>query len=264
MSFVTPRINGAYVDYVLIRNYYNNSGGPITSKEFGIYTKKYAASATGRVFCFIRDIDAIGKTVEHGDTMTVQYTLRIGAGFTLNWWLLIGNWFEAPTSGSYVAPYQGIVDVVATPRNSMMAFTTYYVSNFCSTFSLQIDGPDNDPLYGIVIGTGTDAEDLEDTKLQTQINHGVGAGQLDYNATLFVTTEIVAGKVDLILGRSYFNGSPGAIIVKEAAWYAKVRNGNEAVMRYACIIRDNLGGGLQINVGDTGTIQYTLESDVAV
>lgn len=99
MSFVTPRVNGSYVDYVLIRNFYNNSGSPITSKEFAIYTKRYAAGAWPKYFCFIRDTDAVGKTVEHGDTMTVQYTLRVGAGFVLNWWLLLGNWFEAPTGG---------------------------------------------------------------------------------------------------------------------------------------------------------------------
>jgi len=73
--------------------------------------------------------------------------------------------------------------------------------------------------YGIVVGTGTNAVALTDTKLQTLITTGVGAGQLSYGATSF-TMPVTSGNdryFEVI--RSFSNSSGADITVNEIGIY---------------------------------------------
>jgi hypothetical protein len=260
-SFVTPQVVGAYVNYVLIRSLYNNSGAPITAKEFGIYCK---SGLSQYIFCFIRDSDVIGKTVIAGDTMTVQYTLKVGAGFTLQWWQLLGNLFEAPAGSC--GPY-GSKDVVGTSQFYTMYYNEYYMSGSPGAVSFQINAGDNTDNYGIIVGSGTDAEALTDYKLQTKIAHGAAAGQLDYNATTFTGTAEVLGNVDLILARSYYNATANTIAVRELAWYVlcyRIDYTYHGIAAYFCVIRDLLPGDVNVASDDTLTVQYTLRTNIAI
>ena len=75
--------------------------------------------------------------------------------------------------------------------------------------------------WGIVVGTGTDAVTILDYKLQTQIAHGTGAGQLSYAAMLFPDADVtVAGGVCYYdFNRTFTNSSDGAITIQEIGLY---------------------------------------------
>lgn len=271
MSYVAPRINGQYVDLVLIRSFYNNSGESITAYEFGLYTKQArAASPTWTTWCMIRDTDSLGKTVLHGDTMTVQYTLRVGAGFTMQWWECLVEWLMCVyhTAQGHTG-LASITDVNGVEKNGVMHLQGYYAASQCNVTSFQMNAADNVDTYGIVVGSGENAETLTDYALQTKISHGTGMGQLDYNATTFVAAAEVDENVDLIMSRSFFNGGSSQVVVKEVAWYLKnVKRASygydDGELCYMCAIRDSLGVGVTINVGDSGTVQYTLRSNIGV
>lgn len=111
----------------------------------------------------------------------------------------------------------------------------------------------------IVVGTGNTAPTITDYQLQTQIAHGVGAGQLQYSATTFGTPAADATTSQFTITRNFTNGSGGAITVNEVGLYALMQaNGAGAVPidRYAMIIRDVIGGGISVLNGQTLTINY--------
>ena len=119
---------------------------------------------------------------------------------------------------------------------------------------------DNDSNFGLVVGTGTTAPTNTDYALATQIAHGVGAGQLDYGAHNFTSAGVVGANVDLIVSRTYYNGSGASITVNEVGIYS--RNYDSVnVLRYFCIVRDVITAITVANT-QTLTVQYTLRTTV--
>lgn len=68
---------------------------------------------------------------------------------------------------------------------------------------------------GLVVGTGTNAVTISDYGLQTQIAHGVGAGQLQYGASTVNAPSSDGTGTSLILTRDFTNGSGGTITITE-------------------------------------------------
>lgn len=122
----------------------------------------------------------------------------------------------------------------------------------------RIDAIANDDVYGLVVGTGTNAEANDDYALQTQIAHGSGAGQLVHGAT-GLTAPVSNGNVDLVVTRAFTNNSGGQINVREMGIYLKTRDDGGAV-EYICILRDLESK----DVPDAGvlTAQYILRTTV--
>ena len=122
----------------------------------------------------------------------------------------------------------------------------------------RIDAGSADDSYGIVVGTGTNAEANDDYALQTQIAHGVGAGQLDHGA-VGLTAPVSNGNVDLVVTRAFTNGSGGQINVREMGVYMKTKD-HESADEYICILRDLESK----DVPDAGvlTAQYILRTTV--
>jgi len=69
--------------------------------------------------------------------------------------------------------------------------------------------------YGIQVGTGTNAVTIDDYKLQTQIAHGTGAGQLQYGATSIDTYTVSSGRAFFNVQRLFTNSSGSDITVRE-------------------------------------------------
>lgn len=69
-TWIDAQVVGANVDLQVQRTFINNSGGNVTVEECGIYVK-----SEGWFFMIIRDITGT-VTVEDGQTLTVDYTLR--------------------------------------------------------------------------------------------------------------------------------------------------------------------------------------------
>lgn len=77
--------------------------------------------------------------------------------------------------------------------------------------------------YGIVIGTGINAENFGDHVLQTPIANGAGAGQMNYDAVAVINNWDAGTRIyRYSYSRIMSNVSGGAIDVTEAALYARL------------------------------------------
>jgi len=116
--------------------------------------------------------------------------------------------------------------------------------------------------HGIVVGTGTTAPTNTDYKLEAQIPHGTATGQLDHDAHDVIQgpTE-VAGNVDYIFRRNFYNGSGASITVNEVGIYCLSRD-TDGVYRYFCLVRDVLPTSVTVGAGYTLTVKYTLRTTV--
>jgi hypothetical protein len=109
---------------------------------------------------------------------------------------------------------------------------------------------------GIVVGTGIAAPANTDNKLQTQIAHGAGAGQLNYGAQSETAAAVVSTNVDWILTRTFTNASGGTVTINELALYAAL-NANGW---FFCVLHD--AQTQAVNNGQVATVTYTLRTTV--
>jgi len=163
---------------------------------------------------------------------------------------------EVITSHSIGSPGStlSVRDTTNTLRTLTCGGTLYAYSVFAAL------SPAGNNAYGIVAGTGTTAEGVEDYALATIIAHGTGAGQLSYGATSYTTATVSDGNVDLIFTRTFVNGSGGTVTVQEIGLYfAQTDSG--LVNRYFCGLRD-LTGAISVGNGQTLTVQYDFRTTV--
>jgi len=111
--------------------------------------------------------------------------------------------------------------------------------------------------FGIIVGSGSGAENFNANALGTKITNGVGAGQLSYAAVNApsITTLGTTKKVEWV--RFFNNNSGGAVTVNEVAIYTYGTCGNASVYYMPC--RDLIAGG--ISVPNTGQLRviYTIQ-----
>jgi hypothetical protein len=115
----------------------------------------------------------------------------------------------------------------------------------------------NNDDYGLVIGSGTDAEDFENYKLATKIENTL----ITYLNQNWTTSQVVGANVDLVVSRSYYNDKADTVYIREVTLQA--HDGCNPPGTPIALIRDKLVGAVQVDVGDTGTLQYTLRTNVA-
>lgn len=115
-----------------------------------------------------------------------------------------------------------------------------------------------DDTRGIVIGTGTTAVALADYALQTKIAHGVGAGQMQYQAVQGIAPFTTGTTRKLQLTREFINNSGASITVNETGLYVY----GAGLTWIFCIARDIIAGGQVVNNGQTLTVQYDISVTV--
>lgn len=103
----------------------------------------------------------------------------------------------------------------------------------------QILAPIANSSYGLVIGTGDTAPTNTDNKLEIQLTHGVGAGQISHGEVTLNATAVVGANVDLETIRSFTNNTGSTITVKEAGAYVMTTWGGSG--KRFMIIRDVVG-----------------------
>jgi len=113
---------------------------------------------------------------------------------------------------------------------------------------------------GIVVGSGTTPPANSDYKLDTQIAHGVGAGQLQYQVGTYAPPAIVSGNVDFVITRTFVNQSGATVTVREIGYYCRFFD--KTTTAYACAIRDVLATAVDVLNGQTLTVTYTLRTTV--
>ena len=109
---------------------------------------------------------------------------------------------------------------------------------------------------GCVVGSGTNAVNINDYKLDTQIYHGIGPGQLEhYECTIIYPPSVVGSQCSFQVKRIFHNASWGPVTVREIGVYGSISN-----YYNACIIRDVLGSGAPIPHGGAITVIYTIRA----
>jgi len=147
-----------------------------------------------------------------------------------------------------------ITDTGSVSRNFTM--TTWQTSFFDVLRALA-----GNSLFGIVIGSGTAAENNTDIALDTQIAHGVEASQLQYGVHSYIPTRVVGANVDCEVNRMFINDSGGNVTVNEVGIYVRMYEASPSGYRYVCIIRD-LTGGIVVNDGNVMFVRYVLRTTV--
>ena len=105
---------------------------------------------------------------------------------------------------------------------------------------------------GLVVGTGTNAVALSDYALQTQITHGLGAGQLDYQATETAALQTVGSTRSFEIRRVFVNQSGATITINECGQYVAYG------ALVFCFIRDVVSPGVAVPNNGSATLIYTL------
>jgi len=173
--------------------------------------------------------------------------------FTLQFLGAVGGWL----THAYLAENA----VYSGPCKNTLGSTMYYVVSSPAMwgFTAVFAADDNDD-YGIVVGTGTTPPTNVDYKLETQIAHGTGAGELDYGTHSFTTPQVVGSNVDMVISRTFYNGSGAKVTISEIGVYeysARPHYGTDS----ACIIRDVITP-VDVENGETVSVQYTLRTTV--
>jgi len=159
------------------------------------------------------------------------------------------------TGGGYGAGNMPIRNIAGTQISSGTSSFRIHGSDL----NFWIGGVGNSNL-GIVVGTGTVAESLEDHKLGTPVANGTGAGQMSYTAQETTVSTYTGGTRiwDSVMMRYINNNSGGAIVIGEAGAYVTVSYAASSTTCMLC--RDLLAA--TVNVPDTAQLKvtYTIDS----
>jgi hypothetical protein len=190
-----------------------------------VYTSPYSMT----------NIDGVAKNVDSGDvfnyldvTRTSKCTLKIGS-----------------TPGSS--------EMILYPGTGIGAYNTVGLQNV--TFPGE--------KIGIVVGTGVNAVTPTDTKLQTRILHGTGAGLLEYGGCELLSIAFADPNGQFTIRRYFTNNSGGLITIQEAGIYAAggYSHYNAGYSNAFCIARDLTGG---VAVADTELLRVTYVVQITV
>ena len=124
----------------------------------------------------------------------------------------------------------------------------------------QMNAPAGDDDWGIVIGTGDTAVNVDDYALETIILEGGGAGQMNYQACSVSLAAVSAPNCDYVVSRVVNNDSGATISVKESGIYFKLWTSGGAP--YYCGIRDVFAVPLDILNGGSISVNYTIRITV--
>ena len=108
--------------------------------------------------------------------------------------------------------------------------------------------------FGIVVGTGNTAVDIEDFQLETQIINGVAAGQMQHLICTIDDAVVAAPSCSFVVHRTIVNNSGGVITVLEAGIYMM----GGPTPYYFCATRDVLVAPQAVPNGGAITIDWTI------
>lgn len=137
-----------------------------------------------------------------------------------------------------------------------------------SNWTFGSNAPVGDDTYGIMVGTGTTAPTIDDYKLEAQIAHGTGAGQMQYGDVAFGLPTASGSVSHFTVTRDFANASGGTITVNEIALYVRALSSEpgyyykrESIWAFM-IIRDIITGGIDVPDGETLTVNYRQQAAI--
>jgi hypothetical protein len=105
--------------------------------------------------------------------------------------------------------------------------------------------------YGVVIGTGTTAPDINDYQMESLIEHGTGVGQMECSAVTFGAPATDGTTSQFTVTRDFANNSGGVITVREIGLYVR------GSTSYYLGIRDAVN--IAVPDGETLTVNYRIQ-----
>jgi len=114
-----------------------------------------------------------------------------------------------------------------------------------------------DTTHGIRVGTGNTPVAIDDYALETPIEEGAGAGQMNHLACYAADPVVAAPSCSILVPRSIVNNSPAEITVREAAIYMRL-----GITYYGCATRDVFGAPQAVPVAGTITVNWTIQVTV--
>jgi len=159
---------------------------------------------------------------------------------------------------SFVNPYIRLLYLKMVGATTQSITDTGGVSRSINVFGqVRGDSTATTSTFGLVVGTGTNAESFSDTALQTQIAHGTTAGTLDYGASVVNQASSDSTSTTMICTRVFANSSGGSIAVTEIGVYWQIVDSG-STNRQFCIARD-LATIALLN-GDQLTLNYIFKT----
>jgi hypothetical protein len=143
---------------------------------------------------------------------------------------------------------------------------TIYGEWYATTFGrgggthIAMNAADNDDTYGIVVGTGTATVTPTDYKLASQIPHGTGSGQLDYD-THTVASSYTSSSSYVEISRVFVNRSGGDVVVREVGLIARNYFKDDGAVRNDVkylIARDVLPSPVRVKNLGSLTVRYRI------
>ena len=138
-----------------------------------------------------------------------------------------------------------------------------------SGLTFATNGAANDDTYGVMVGTGNTAPTITDYALETKIDDGVAAGEMQYGGVTYGLPTASATESHFTITRDFSNASGGDITVEEIGIYVKamaawIIQSNDRTSGAPDLIfmtiRDVVGGGITIPNGETLTVNYRLQA----
>jgi hypothetical protein len=113
--------------------------------------------------------------------------------------------------------------------------------------------------YGVLLGSGDTAWDIDDYKLDTLIEHGAGAGQLSYSTMSTPTMDYTSKIWTVSFERSFSNFSGASVFVKEVALadYCNMCG----ISTFFMLARDVLASALEVEDESILTVEFEISKD---
>ncbi|MFQ5826625.1 MAG: hypothetical protein ACE5IA_04625 [Dehalococcoidia bacterium] len=147
--------------------------------------------------------------------------------------------------GGMAGSAQMVTDITGTDRSQSITYDLLWIGETAG-----------DDTIGVVVGSVATAVTMDDYKLDTQIAHGVGAGQLDHLANDVIHPPSINGPTCyFLLTRVFINSSGGLVVVREIGIYARISSAGNA-----CIARDALTGVVNVPNGGSVTVIYSVKA----
>ena len=183
--------------------------------------------------------------VRHASRLTVfDSGLQPAHSFTIGFSKILFN----------VGLWIGAESPVAVTSTSGVSVTNTFNSSATQQQSLRTDAGTTTSTYGIQVGTGTAAESINDTSLQTQISHGTSVGNLQYGAMTYGAPSTTATTTTFRCTRVFTNGSGGTVTVQEIGLVSRTTNS-------ILMIRD-LTGAVAVTNGQQLTVNYDFTTTI--
>ena len=223
------------------RTFVNSSSGSITVSEVGLYFKIYDQTL---YYMWARDtIDYAGSPISLavgvGQTLTVFYKFKVfeSSGLTKNFANSLHYMYIEPKQ----TPYIDTSNVSRTSGNLLLNGEVIGVS------ATTLD------TYGIVVGTGSSAMNIDGYVLDSKISTGLAAGNLYYNQPYIIVPPITTATYNVSrFGRSFTNFTADSVTFDEFAWYG-YGNGTQRTM-----LGRWLTGGITLSEFETSQINISI------